>query len=628
MTHENGRLKFSQEWRRLLFLAVKWFFTFHLLSAQATALPWPESSFTYISDNQPITEVLRKFGQTFGLDLKLSETVLASRAVVNGKITTSNPTEFLNQIGSAYGLTWFVQNGTLYVSRSSERITKSLSPPGISAAGLKKALSELGVLDSKFGWGEVAERGLVLVSGPPAYVELVTRSVQELPAMMPELEIQIFRLRHAPVDDRTIFYRDRRIVTPGVATILRGLISGEGRYGTNVILSEMAAPLRPSSSLVPANDQEGEKNTKPAPVEDASTAVNPGAAAGRAVIQADPRLNAVVVKDRAANMRIYKQLIELLDVPSQLVEIEAMILDVNARQVSELGIDWSARVGRISGNIGSPGSTTSSPSSLISLGGGNAATIASDAANFLLTRIRALENKGQAKVISRPSILTMDNQGALIDLAETFYIQSVGERVANVTPVSVGVTLKVTPHIIEQHSGKSVQLVVDIEDGSRVDQLVNGFPAIRRSNIGTQAVIGEHDSLLIGGFNSESTIRDKESVPVLGDIPVVGSLFGTTKSTVERRQRLFLITPRIVASSISAQPLASVPASLNERTVAKLSQTSENPKDLAGANAVVAARRDADPNPNPNPNPQQERGLKIRMDAKINRAPSLPTENK
>ena len=326
---------------------------------------------------------------------------------------------------------------------------------------------------------------------------MVVRSVVELPVMPPDQELQVFRLRHAPVDDRTIFYRDKQIVTPGIASILRGLISGESRTGTSIALSDLASPLR--GTLNPLTPMNGE-SSRASKSEPGSVTVAPSAVGSqsRAVIQADPRLNAVIIKDRPENMQIYRQMITLLDIPSQLVEIEAMILDVNASQVAELGVDWSAKVGRLSANIGNPTAPSSNPSAVISLGNANSATIISNAANFLLTRISALESKGQAKVVSRPSILTIDNQGALIDLAETFYIQSVGERVANVTPVSVGVTLKVTPHVIDEGGRKSVQLVVDIEDGTRTDVTIQGLPTIRRSNIGTQAVMGEHESLLIG----------------------------------------------------------------------------------------------------------------------------------
>ena len=565
------------------------------------AQPWSDSSFTYIADSQLLPEVLVRFSRIFGLEAQLSSAVASSSAVVNGKLSTSTPTDFLNQIASAYGLTWFVQNGTLYVSRSNERVTRTLTPPGISASGLKKALTELGVLEPKFGWGEVAERGIILISGPPSYVDLVLRSVVELPAMPPDQELQVFRLRHAPVDDRTIFYRDKQIVTPGIATILRGLISGESRTGTSIMLSDMATPLR--GPLAPLPQLDGESGRAPRSDVSAVTVAASGAGApSRAVIQADPRLNAVIIKDRPDNMQIYRQMITLLDVPSQLVEIEAMILDVNASQVAELGVDWSARAGRLSGNVGNPAAATSNPSAIISLGSANSATIISNAANFLITRINALESRGQAHVVSRPSILTIDNQGALIDLAETFYIQSVGERVANVTPVSVGVTLKVTPHVIEEGGRKSVQLVVDIEDGTRTDVTIQGLPTIRRSNIGTQAVMAEHESLLIGGFNSESNIRQKDSVPVLGDISIIGALFANTKSTVERKQRLFLITPRIIQSA-NATPTSAVSYAVPAVT-SPYSQASPLP-DLQPASI-----------------------LKMRMETQINSVPALQSEIK
>lgn len=139
------------------------------------------------------------------------------------------------------------------VSRSNERSTRAVTPPGISAAGLKKALTELGIIESKFGWGEIAERGMVLVSGPPAYVDLVQRAVMELPPMPPDQELAVFRLRYAAVDDRTIFYRDKQIITAGVASILRGLVSGDSsRSGTHILLSDIAAPLRtPLAPLTP-----------------------------------------------------------------------------------------------------------------------------------------------------------------------------------------------------------------------------------------------------------------------------------------------------------------------------------------------------------------------------------------
>jgi type III secretion protein C len=181
----------------------------------------------------------------------------------------------------------------------------------------------------------------------------------------------------------------------------------------------------------------------------------------------------------------------------------------------------------------------------------NPTTVIPNAGNFLMTRIRALEGNGDAKVVSRPSILTVDNLGALIDLSDTFYVQSLGERVANVVPISVGTTLKVTPHIIESGGISAVHLVVDIEDGSiQDDRKFQNLPTIRRSVIGTQAVMGVRETLLIGGFNSESNIKETNAVPWLGNIPFFGAFFRKKTTTLKKTERLFLITPKIVAEPI------------------------------------------------------------------------------
>ena len=525
--------------------------------APAAAPPWAETSFTYIAANQKLADVLLRFARTFGIEAQLSTSVQESAVLVNGRITTATPGEFLNQLGASYGLAWYYQNGVLYVSRSSERKTQAVAPPGFSPAGLKKALTDLGVVEAKFGWGEVPDRGLVLVSGPPSYVDMVARTVTDLPPAPPDQQLHVFKLRHASAEDRTLTYRDKQITTTGVATILRALLSGNDPRAST-LLSDLAAPLR---AQYDAGTRPPLPNLGPVQPPLAQAVIGPGSrpdivggayapppvaanAGARGVIQTDTRLNAIIVKDKPENIVIYKQLIELLDVPSELIEIEAMIVDVNSSRFSELGVDWSIRRGAVRAGFSGAGA-------LAALATGGTSTVLADAAGSLLARINALETEGGAKIMLRPSILTIDNLGALIDLSETFYIQTNTERAATVTPVSVGVTLKVTPRIIaDKVGGKAVQLVVDIEDGSIQENLVGQLPTVRRTTIGTQAVIGERESLLVGGFNSNRSSEGRNGVPGLSDIPLFGAMFKKNTTLDARVERLFLITPRIVASPV------------------------------------------------------------------------------
>lgn len=526
----------------------------------AAPVPWQDVTFTYIADNQDLSKVLSSFARTFGLELQLSSAVSARRDVVNGKLTTTSPTEFLNQLSSTYGLQWFYFGGTLYISRNFENATRSIAANGISLANFRKALTDLGIVETKFGWGEVPDRGVAMVSGPPAYVDLVAWAVATMPLPQPEQQIRVFRLRHAQVSDRTISYRDQQITTPGVATILRNLTNpdasrSQGSGGTGALTSQISALAAPLKAVSTVSDGKAAETTRGNESGNADTPPTQSPQTElrlRTVIQADPRLNAIVIRDTTQRLQVFEELIALLDVPSRLVEIEAIIVDVNSSRVSELGIDWGARVGNVAGGFGRPSVLPDAFTATAVLGQNvNPTTVIPNAGNFLMTRIRALEGNGDAKIVSRPSVLTVDNLGALIDLSDTFYVQAVGERVASVVPISVGTTLKVTPHIIESGGTSAVHLVVDIEDGSIQDERkFQNLPTIRRSVIGTQAVMGVRESLLIGGFNSESDTKQTDAVPLLGSIPFFGAFFKKKSSTLKKTERLFLITPKIVAEPI------------------------------------------------------------------------------
>lgn len=509
--------------------------------APAEIPPWGEGSYAFIARDDPLGKVLRTFAGSFGLAVELAEGVSADAQVASGRLAAATPTEFLNNLGAAHGFTWFYQAGTLFVSRVSDRETRALGSRGVPGPALRKMLSDIGVLDPRFGWAEVEGRGHVMVSGPRAYVDRVERALQALPDAAGDDHVQVYRLKHASVDDRVIQYRDKQITTPGVATILRNLLSGAGAAGGTTVENVEAAAAQGSA----ADGASGSPAASP-PVPRAAEARAPtpregrrGAAAAAtpaAVVQADSRLNAVIIRDRPQSAPVYRRLIEMLDVPAELVEIEAMIVDVNSSSVSELGVDWSLRSGSVSAAFGD-----------MAAAGGGAGAIGI-VSNSIAARIRALEGKGAARVVSRPSILTQDNLGALIDLADTFFIQTTGERVASVTPVSVGVTLRVTPRIVRDAARKGVQLVVDLEDGAIQDLKIGSLPTIRRSTIGTQALMRENESLVIGGFNAEQTLASRDQVPVLGDLPAVGPLFGRRVERSEKRERMFLITPRVVAS--------------------------------------------------------------------------------
>lgn len=535
--------------------------------AHAGRVPWVDAPYSHFAEQKPLAQVLAEFAGSFSLSLDLAPGVAGT---VNGRFTAASPTEFITRLAGVYGFAWYTHAGVLHVSRASDLKSRSIVAPSGNLTGLRQALADLGLLEPRFGWGELPQQGVVLVSGPPGYVDLIESTVRDLPASGGAQQVAVFRLKHASAQDRTMLYRDREITTPGLATVLRELIAGRsGDLAGNESLSAIAAPLRS------APDTQGDSTgvrasaaTGPGPDSGPSESGAAGRGAGRTKapsVQADPRLNAVIVQDVPERIPVYRALVEQLDVPTALIEIEAMIIDVNTERAKDLGIDWSRRAGGTAVGFGTLSSTPASGTLSIVRGPGDAvftsSSLSVNASNYLVSQIRLLETKGEAQVQSRPSVVTVDNIGALLDLSETFYIRVQGERVATVTPVTAGTTLRVTPRVIGEDERSLVQLVIDIEDGQIQDRQIDTLPTVRRSAVSTQAIVRPEEALLIAGYSSDQHLDNRQGVPLLGDIPGVGLLFSNRTQTVQRRERLFLIRPTIVSLPGQAPAATPVPAS-------------------------------------------------------------------
>jgi len=558
--------------------------------AHAGRPPWPDAEFSYYADRTTLRRVLLDFASSFNLTL---EATIPLADVVNGRFNTASPTVFIDRLAGTYGFSWFTYAGRLHVSSSRDVQVKPIFVPAITSGNaLRQLLASLGVLEAKFGWGELPEQGTVVISGPPAYVELVERTIRSLPDGPSGMQVAVFRLRHASVQDRVVSYRDREITTPGVASILRNLVQGsamsaggqrtvaqpnlratsesmlEGEPGRQTMQSDRfqgaaAAAGAPSGPLagagVPgaASNQRGQAGAAAGPNLGALPRFQPS-------IQAEPRTNSVIIQDTPDRIPVYERLIAQLDVPTQLVEIEAMIIDVNTNRLSELGVVWGAsfdgqRGALGMGNLAESGVTANTLSVVGSSAAGavpSAAVVSG--ADYFIARLRFLEQQGDASIQARPSILTSENLGAVIDLSETQYLQTVSERTALVTPITAGTTLRVTPRLVGTGDGQQVHLTLDIEDGQIQSASSGTRPSVRRGVVSTEASIRPDESLLIGGYNSVQTVQGEDKVPLLGDIPVLGALFRTRNEQLQRRERLFLIRST-VATRTSAMATRPVP---------------------------------------------------------------------
>ena len=576
--------------------------------------PWQDAPFSYYAENKPLDVVLREFASAFSLSTDLPAGL---QGMVNGKFTYRSPTEFIDRLGSTFGFNWFTHAGVLFVSRSQDLLVRSIPT---SAAGpgtnLRQMLTDLKVLDPRFGWGELAEQGVVVVSGPPAYVRLIESTIQSLPSTPGGQQVAVFRFKHASVEDRTILYRDKEITTPGVATILRNLVLGPSSTtsarATTGALAAAGVTNNPFMATTPEAARPAVQG-QVQPQGQGNIAVPPANPSRiRPSVQADPRINAVIVQDTPERMPIYERLVAQLDVPTPLIEIEAMIIDVNTTRLAELGVAWNYAGRDRSIALGYGDISTAVTANTLSIAGGsrgqiNPTTILPNAGNFFIARLRALEQEGDASIQARPSILTAENLGAVLDLSETFYIQTTSERTALVTPVTAGTTLRVTPRLVGQGETPAVRLTVDIEDGQiQQDNTIGGVPTVRRGTVSTEASVRLDESLLIGGYNSVQTVNSRDKVPFFGDLPVLGTLFSARSQKMQRRERLFLIRTTVIGtmsqtSGVSyndapqpsgapaAQPAAAIEAPGPVPTFTPATQPPAPRVETRAASAVVAA---------------------------------------
>lgn len=498
----------------------------------ATPSSWNKGAYAYSAENAPLSQVLQDFADSHGVELRLGQ--IPDHAV-NGKIRAESPVAFIDRLALEHHFQWFVYSNTLYVSPQDEQTSVSLEISPEAAPDLKQALTGIGLLDPHFGWGELPEEGVVLVTGPQEYVNLVSSFARKRESREERHKVMNFPLRFAAVSDRTIHYRDQTLVIPGVATILNELMDGH-RYppvGASAAARGTNAAAGGGSEAGDANKAlEGEARNM---LTRWATRTPPRSRDGKSTLEgkvsADVRNNALLVRDDEKRRAEYQQLIDSIDVPQNLVNIDAVILDVDRTALSRLEANWQGKLGSVTGGA--------------SLMSGSSTLFVSDFKRFFAD-IQALEGEGTASIVGNPSVLTLENQPAVVDFSRTAFITATGERVADIQPVTAGTSLQVTPRVIGKGDQSSIQLVIDIEDGQLETNAEGNAAGVKRGTVSTQALIGENRALVLGGFHVEESGDRDRRIPLLGDIPWIGKLFTSRRHEVSRRERLFILTPHLI----------------------------------------------------------------------------------
>jgi type III secretion protein C len=404
------------------------------------------------------------------------------------------------------------------------------------------------------------------------------------------MRFKFYPLKYAWASDNTITIGNRQVLVPGVATVLRELVGSGGADAFGGARERLISARQPGlrgqglagmgqqpppplgDYTVPAqNNDEDASSTAATPSQ--PTTLRAISGQGDSRIVADSFRNAIIVRDTADRLPMYDELIRQLDVAPQMVEIEATIIDVDKQKARSLGVNWFYRNHGITAGFtsngpngvpgadgmksalalallgGKDGQALSSLASLFG-GGGQIGAILGDPGHFI-ANVDALEADGVTHVVTHPQVITMNDTEAVIQSNQTVYVPVSGAYNSDLYNVVAGTTLRVTPHLVSENGGLQIRMMVQIDDGnisySRADAQNVQYPIVSNNAVNTQAVIKDGQGLLVGGLIQDTGTNNTQKIPVLGDIPLIGYLFKTVQKQREHTERLFLITPRLIA---------------------------------------------------------------------------------
>lgn len=552
----------------------------HAPRADAAPIPWRNTVVTYSANGKPLKQVLKDLFTTQPFPLVINGDVKGS---VNGEFRKP-VAEIFQDLEAAYGFVWYFDGSALYVSASDDLRSEIIPVAPLSGAQVQAMLERLGLNEPRFPIRVAG--GSAFVTGPRAYVELVAKALAvereggaqvrtvtvkgggvAKAARSSKRKLQIFQLKHAQAWDVKRFIGGREYVIPGIASILRRL-AGDG--------------VRAGDYVAPPEDGFGaeDRQRMPGVLGGAMYPAAAGATSGGAHIEADVRTNSVIVRDSEENLQYYAEIVDKLDRPQKLVELEVTIVDISSSAARDLGAELSARYPGFGRRRPWPASYEDGLLFQGVLGGVD---------GQLRLRIAALEREGEAKVVSQPKILTLDNIEAVLGNEGTAYARVAGAYQTDLYPISAGLLMKITPQVIEGRKGDRVRLFVDIRDGKLdTDVEIDGLPVATRNVISTQAVVGDGQVFLVSGHRRQTSGSELRGVPGLSKAPVIGALFRRTGRKNELTERLLMITPRVVVDDWGDEPVdEEAPAAPPAKDVAAKKDAGGQAR-AGGANAPAA----------------------------------------
>ncbi len=292
----------------------------------------------------------------------------------------------------------------------------------------------------------------------------------------------------------------------------------------------------------------------------------------RGEIIVDERTNTLLISEVRDKLELLEKLIGVVDTPTPQVSIEARVVEASTTFVRNLGVQWgfNAEASQFYGNATNlqfPNQIQVNgamiPQGTVTKGiggplGGYAVNLPAPSFNSALglsfanvldsfrvdIALSALETNGDGKIISRPSVVTQNNQQAEIIQGRQIPVQTVANFTVTTRYVNAALELRATPQITAE--GTIIMSIEIQNNAADFANLVNGIPPITMQSAKTMVMVPDGGTTVIGGIYRTEDSVTRERTPFLNQIPILGSLFKNFARTKTSRELLIFITPRIL----------------------------------------------------------------------------------
>lgn len=291
----------------------------------------------------------------------------------------------------------------------------------------------------------------------------------------------------------------------------------------------------------------------------------------RGTITMDERTNTLIIQDTEAKLAEINEVVSILDIPVQQVLIESRVVIASTNVAKEMGVRWGvtaldvrsdpSRATFFGGSqlgihenvesVTDDGTYTLSKNSLamdFGVQGTNASRFAlgfyDGNSGLIDLELSALDAQGDAELVATPKVLTADQQPALIASGQQIgYQTATASGATQIAFIEAELRLEVTPQITPE--GK-VLMQIKVNNDSVNDNSSSSQPLLDTNRLETSVLVGDGETVVLGGIFQQSTRHSIVKTPLLGDLPWIGNLFRKKTNSDIKQELLIFITPKVV----------------------------------------------------------------------------------